>query len=1218
MNATPASTTTATARALSAAARVALALAVVALAGLCFGAGPARADEPVKGEVKAVGEAGYGRLVFKFEEPVDAKVRVAGAILVIELKRPVAVSVERLNSRLPDYISAARVDPDGKAIRIALSGRFRINPIPAADRLFIDLLPEPWVGMVPGLPQDVVDELAMRARAAELAARKQRAANKAEAMPPVRVNVVKLPTFMRYVFDLPPGVGATPELADGKYKLHFNKPVKWDLADVAATLPSTVKSAMAEAEFDGVAVVFTLNGAPETRAFREDKSFVVDIGLGADAAAPQAQAIPAMPVAAAAAPVAGQIAPPQTVPAKDDVPALKDAPQLKDAPPLKDAVAPHASAPASMPAKNIDVAAEHAAPMVEAAAKPAAKEQPKQEAAPLAKQPPKPEENAGALSALATASSDYLRVSLPFAAPTPAAMFRRGDTLWLVFDSGKPIDVSNLPREFGHVVRQAEYERGGNGEGVVRLRLVRPQLASLEADNNGWVLKIGDSVAVPPQPLTMSRTLNGNKRGIVIPLEQAGTLHQLTDPDLGTRLMVVTALAPARGVMRPQDFVELRVLQSMHGVAVQPLADDITADVTADQVAISRPGGLSLSAETIVQQQQMSPSFREGTLDPDVWDADRKAPFEARQSQLIATAAAATEGTKRLARYNLARFYLANDMGAEAKAVLSVALADKTNGGDDITGSSLKALANVMLHRPDDALKDVADPEIGNQRDAPIWRAMAQARLGQWPQAYKAFKELDKAVAALPIELQRVVLLDRMRTDIEVRDFDGAARLANDIETIGTPDELAPRLAVLKGRLAEALGQKDDALTEYRSAVMSPNRRAGSQARLREIELMSKSGAMPRNEMVHELETLTTVWRGDETETQGLQLLAHLYTEDGRYRDAFHVMRTALLAHPNSDLTRKIQDEAATTFDALFLGGKGDALPPVEALGLFYDYRELTPIGRRGDEMIRRLAERLVAVDLLDQAAELLQHQVDNRLQGAARAQVATRLATIYLMNHKPDFALAALQRTRSSELSNELRDQRLLLEARALSDVGRKDVALEVVANLKGREAVRLRADIEWSAKHWRSAGEQLELMLGDRWKDFRPLSDAERMDVLRAAIGYTLADEQIGLARLREKYAAKMAGTADAHAFEVVSAPIGAGASEFQTVARRITNTDTLDAFLRDLDTRYGADPAKSPQANIAPKADAAKADGKRAEPATTGSIRPRPALFKDQAKR
>ena len=195
------------------------------------------------------------------------------------------------------------------------------------------------------------------------------------------------------------------------------------------------------------------------------------------------------------------------------------------------------------------------------------------------------------------------------------------------------------------------------------------------------------------------------------------------------------------------------------------------------------------------------------------------------------------------------------------------------------------------------------------------------------------------------------------------------------------------------------------------------------------------------------------MWRGDDTEAEGLQLLARLYTEDGRYRDAFRIMRVALAARPTSDLTRRIQDEAAASFDSLFLAGKGDALPAIDALALFYhDFRELTPIGRRGDEMIRRLADRLVSVDLLDQAAELLQHQVDRRLQGAARAHVATRLAVIYLMNHKADKALATLRGTRLAELPNDVRNQRLLLEGRALSDVGTiMAVALEVIVSKRG-----------------------------------------------------------------------------------------------------------------------------------------------------------------------
>ena len=268
--------------------------------------------------------------------------------------------------------------------------------------------------------------------------------------------------------------------------------------------------------------------------------------------------------------------------------------------------------------------------------------------------------------------------------------------------------------------------------------------------------------------------------------------------------------------------------------------------------------------------------------------------------------------------------------------------------------------------------------------------------------------------------------------------------------------------------------------------------------------------------------------------------------------------------------------------------------------------------------MIRRLADRLVSVDLLDQAAELLQHQVDNRLNGAARAQVATRLAVVYLMNRKPDRALATLQKTRTADLSNELRDQRLLLEARAISDGGRHELALEVIASIKGREAMRLRSDIMWSAKRWREAAEQIELMYGARWKEFTPLTDAERTDILRAAIGYALSEEQISLERLREKYAVKFADGPERRAFDVVSTPIGAAGPEFQDIANRLAATDTLEGFLRDLRTRYPdvatpaaeltKESAKAPPRELAkePAKESAKAPPKVAAKDSTGASR------------
>ena len=569
---------------------------------------------------------------------------------------------------------------------------------------------------------------------------------------------------------------------------------------------------------------------------------------------------------------------------------------------------------------------------------------------------------------------------------------------------------------------------------IVRIKLVRPRVASLEADGPGWVAKIADTTTAPIQSLGIARSIVGkNRASIAIPFENARAVHSIKDPDVGDRLLVVTALAPARGFLKVQDFVELHVLPSTHGITIQPIADDVTAELSADKISIGRPAGLSLSA-TALGQQQVAVSFRAFTFDTQLWGFDRDAPFNARQSELMGLAASAPVAKRRQARFNLARFYLARDMAPEAKAVLNVALGDQ-RGSEDITGSVLTAVANVMLDRPDDALKELSKPQVGNQHDAPIWRAIALARQGRWVEARDIFKTVNAAINALPIELQRMAMKEALRSSIELRDFNSATPLVNDFETIGLTPDLEPTINVLLGRLYEGLGRNEDALSSYRSASISNDRRAAAQGRLREIVLALATGGLGRKDVINDLETLTTVWRGDETETEGLKVLAHLYTEESRYRDAFHVMRTALLAHPNSDMTRKIQDEAAITFDSLFLGGKGDALPPIEALGLFYDFRELTPMGRRGDEMIRRLSDRLVSVDLLDQAAELLQHQVDNRLQGAARAQVATRLAVVYLMNRKPDRALASLQTTRVSDLSNDLRDQRLLLESRALSN---------------------------------------------------------------------------------------------------------------------------------------------------------------------------------------
>jgi hypothetical protein len=122
------------------------------------------------------------------------------------------------------------------------------------------------------------------------------------------------------------------------------------------------------------------------------------------------------------------------------------------------------------------------------------------------------------------------------------------------------------------------------------------------------------------------------------------------------------------------------------------------------------------------------------------------------------------------------------------------------------------------------------------------------------------------------------------------------------------------------------------------------------------------------------------------------------------------------------------------------------------------------------------------------------------------------------------------------------------------------------------------------WAAHRRAAAAEQIELYYGEHWKEWQPLNDVKRADILRAATGYALGEDTLGLGRLHEKYTAKMAETPDARAFEIVSAPLGTSGAEFREIARAAASTDTLNGFLRDMQARY---PGSSPIAQPAPSA-------------------------------
>ena len=298
-----------------------------------------------------------------------------------------------------------------------------------------------------------------------------------------------------------------------------------------------------------------------------------------------------------------------------------------------------------------------------------------------------------------------------------------------------------------------------------------------------------------------------------------------------------------------------------------------------------------------------------------------------------------------------------------------------------------------------------------------------------------------------------------------------------------------------------------------------------------------------------------------------LSQLGERYLEQRKFREGLTALRDAVTNFREVFDSDHLKVRMDLVFRQLFLEEQADNMEPVRALAMYYDFRELTPVGKDGDEMIRKLADRLVGVDLLGRAAQLLEHQVKFRLKRQEKAKVGVKLAAIHLMDKQPKKVLEVLKYSRWRPLSRDTIRERKFLEARANAEIGRYQAALNSLVGEKSLEAKLIRSDIYWRSKDWAKASAAMEKILGKRWKDDTPLMDEERSHVMRLAVAFVLAGNGSAIGNLRDQYQKFMLETPDEDAFEVVTREVDPTTIEFRKVSKAVAQMDTLDSFMSKL---------------------------------------------------
>ncbi len=658
---------------------------------------------------------------------------------------------------------------------------------------------------------------------------------------------------------------------------------------------------------------------------------------------------------------------------------------------------------------------------------------------------------------------------------------------------------------------------------------------------------------------------------------EPGNAIVLSDPEVGDTIVVVPVIPLGHGIAHTFEYPELRILETGQGVAIQPRIDNLRVRSLRQGIEVTGPGRLHISPVT----QELAANVRLGIMrlftrvfDFEKWRHRAGQSFTVDKQRLQNAVALAKDAAREKARLELARFYFANGLGAEALGVLAAVARDRPGILDNPEFRALRGGSRFLVNHLAEAREDLYDSGLDDNDEAAFWRAAVSAAEGHLAEAAPDLARTGGVTRAYPRALRVPMGMLVAEAAIAAGDTLQSARYVEVLKFDGPNPAQKTRLALIEGRLGELGGDFDGAVAMWEEAENGPHRPSRARAAVARTELLLKLAKITPAEAIEELENLRFAWRGDEFEFALLRRLGRLYMGEGDYRSGLRTLRQAATHFRRHEKASEVTQEMADAFAYLYLDGGADALAPVTAIALYDEFKELTPAGTKGDEMIRKLADRLVGVDLLDRAAQLLEAQVRFRLKGAEKARVGAQLALVRVLARDPEQAVAVLKATEADDLSPALTRQRRHILARALIGMEQTPDALALLEEDRSVDADLLRVAVFWRDRDWPRAAKVLRRLIREsRAEPRQPLDETQGKFVLNLAVALTLSGEERAVGRVRRDYGAAMEASPYTGAFRLIAGLQSAGLIDYRSIASRVSDVENFQTFLADYNERQRA---------------------------------------------
>lgn len=516
--------------------------------------------------------------------------------------------------------------------------------------------------------------------------------------------------------------------------------------------------------------------------------------------------------------------------------------------------------------------------------------------------------------------------------------------------------------------------------------------------------------------------------------------------------------------------------------------------------------------------------------------------------------AAAKKADKSDMKLELGKYYFSKGLYSEASGVLKDIFLTDAKYKKIYEVKYILAATYFLTHKYDNAYRSFTDLVEQSKNN----RSYNELKLWRYFSKYMENKE-NRIDDDIGLEIDFVSSFDKFMQqydDYNLLNFgkmyihkkldEGKYSEAKDLlETItyrGVPDKLKHDYELIYAEIAKFENDNEKAKEIYEKLTkLTDERESRARALFKLANLKLKLGEYSRTEAINDILRASVIWRDDYFEIDTLNRVAELYEQAKDYAKALDNLKKISVNFTDTAENIFVLAKMKDIFVKLFDEGAAYELPPLEALKIYFKYRELTPIGFIGDRITKKVSEFFAEVDMVDEAIKIVEHQIKYRAKGDEKARLTLWLSDTLTENREHEKAFNILQKLNTNNINLELENAVNYKKAMITAEMGKLNKALQMIKGDNSVDANRVRIEVFWQRENWFGLIRLMEEFRIDEIKGTIPenLTRKEVTDILRLAVAYSAQNMKDRLKELKESFISRVASKYDEEVFEYLTTP-------------------------------------------------------------------------------